>query len=61
MLNKNEGGLTPVRASTFRPHSHCPICWGEDFVLSEEGTQVCRRCTEQPAMLVCTPIVCASS
>lgn len=46
--------------STFRPHSHCPSCWGEEFTI-RDGVQVCTRCKASPQMIVCTPEVCASS
>lgn len=41
------------------PHLHCPDCHGQDFGGSDVPR--CARCEARPAMLVCTPDICASS
>jgi hypothetical protein len=52
--------LDKERVTTFRPHTHCPTCWREDYVLRHDGVKVCAHCEATP-VIVCTPIVCASS
>jgi hypothetical protein len=49
-----------VTLTTFRPHTHCPTCWGEAFVLRADGVRICTKCDGSP-VIVCTPEICASS
>ena len=63
MLNYEDGAVGPserVGVSTFRPHTHCPTCWGEAFVLRDDGVKICPKCEGSPVIL-CTPVICASS
>lgn len=46
---------------TYRQHSHCPDCWGEASFTDDKGVERCPTCEATPSMIVCTPIVCASS
>lgn len=57
-----KGGPVSAGTGLFRPHSHCPVCWGEKSA-ERSGTKVCAECDVEPRpeMLVCTPAVCASS
>jgi hypothetical protein len=47
-----------------KPHWHCQICWKEEWFFFN-WTKVCKKCYEENAeyrdMILCTPIVCASS
>lgn len=47
-------------ARLFRPHTHCPDCWSEGVVVIA-GVLRCPKCESNPAVVVCTPIICASS
>jgi hypothetical protein len=44
----------------FRPHTHCPKC-GTEEVIVIGGVARCPKCESHPEVVVCTPIVCASS
>ncbi len=45
---------------TTNPHFHCPYCWGDEWVMMD-ATKVCKKCLGTKPMVLCTPIVCASS
>lgn len=41
-------------------HWHCEKCWSQEY--SMHGlTMVCSRCGPDAKLLLCTPIICASS
>mgnify|MGYP001564128367 CR=1 FL=1 len=56
--------IEDITGKPFRPHLHCPDCFGEEFRDDHRiHEKVCVKCNSPypPVMLVCTPEICASS